>query len=208
MGKAWPEQVSSTERCVCAPAARSHMVSDTSQASNDAGLQLFGPSRKRRKHQPPTAEDTAAHTEPDTQPAELPIQVEDYDQMPAQDETDDQQGFRALGLSESLDRTCISLGVTAPTAVQQSCISHILKVPTGTETALSARLQPLTLQSCATGPQRDRCVAHRQWQDSHLCPAHPSAACSQPIWRVCTGAHAHQVRYWYGVESSAGRADS
>ena len=91
------------------------------QEASDGALQLFGPARKRTRRQPPQQEAVpAAAASPERE-----VQAQPLSQAAEPD--GDRQGFRALGLSQWLESTCTSLGITAPTAVQRSCIPHILQ---------------------------------------------------------------------------------
>ena len=100
------------------------MAEKDAELASDGDFQLFS-GAKRRRRQVPAVSDAAkpatANNLEETSDVARADPQGDHDELPDGD-------FKSLGLSDWLDRTLTSLGITAATPVQKSCIPPILKV--------------------------------------------------------------------------------
>ena len=189
-------------------------VESATELASEGGVQLFRPSKQRRtadarqpalehgravaREGPPGSAEQPPYDEAELEEAEQAQDVAGEDapgsaEQALSEETapeEAEQGFRSLGISEWLDRTCSSLGIAAATAVQRSCIPQILQV----RQCVQAPRWVGSLTRSTAGEECHSNLVHRQRQDGHLCAADPAAAGGQPVRRVCPCAHAHEVR--------------
>ena len=111
------------------PAERMVQMAQGAAELASEGFQLFSGSKTKRR-QVPAGRGVSKAVAAVQRSSVLEEATDSAREDPGGNSLELQQGeFRKLGLSDWLDKSLSALGITAATAVQQSCIPPILKVP-------------------------------------------------------------------------------